>query len=331
VERILSQDEIGELLSAVQHGDIPVEPEVPRSSSRGGITRVNLVNANISGQMQFGNFDLLLDAFGRNYSVSLTNRVQQPVSIKRTGLKADEFESFLQGVGENTAMGLYRFEPYHAGGMLLFDANLGYALIEILLGGSLGTAFKPQNRPLTGIELNILSPVYSDACLDMVKAFGDLETLQLELLAIEGNPRMVNHIPADNLTTVAGYEIDLAGQKGTMVLVTPMSVVEPLRDRMQGDGDNKEETGSWAKELACELQTLPTEISAQLGEITLEMRDFINFQIGDIIDLPWSPADPLTVRVEGRPKYLAQAGVRNGNKAIRIAGIYNEGAHHGNQ
>ncbi|RME35793.1 MAG: hypothetical protein D6794_09265 [Deltaproteobacteria bacterium] len=329
MERILTQEEISELLSAVNKGEIPPEPEFEPVGGGRQISPVNLIRAHASADLKLTNFDLLIDSFARNYSISLTNRVQQSVNIRRTGIRPTECESFLHRLQSGVAIGLYRFDPLRYGVLSVLSPSLACGLVEVQLGGDPNHLANVPDRPLTAIEINILKNMFQDVALDLAKIMSGLEGVTISLAELQSNPRMVSLIPPDAMTVVATLEVEFGACQGLLELVFPNTILDPIREQVlgrKGDGGND----SWRRLLLQELPGIPVELQAELGSITLEMRDFINFQAGDIIDLPWSPSEPLLVRVEGRPKYFAEAGVKNGNKAIRIKGIYSEGASHGN-
>ncbi|TYP00200.1 flagellar motor switch protein FliM [Geothermobacter ehrlichii] len=329
MERILTQEEISELLSAVHQGEIPAEPNIETVEDGRQISPLNLVRAHASSDLKLNNFDLLIDSFARNYAISITNRVQQSANIRRTGIRPVECETFLHRLQSGVAIGLYRFDPLRHGVLAVLSPSLACALVEIQLGGDPTKPASVPNRPLTAIEMNILKSMFSDIALDLAKVLSSLDGVSISLQRLQSNPRLVNLIPGDAMTVVASLEIEIGATKGLLELIFPNSILDPIRESMQQsreDGGNE----AWRRQLLAELPTISVEIAAELGTITLQMRDFINFREGDIIDLPWNPNDPLVIKVEGRPKYVAQVGVRNGNKAVRITDIYTEGANHGN-
>lgn len=327
MERILTQEEIAELLSAVRDGDVEAEVQTGKvDTSASKVTRFDLLKAHAKGQIRVNNLDLIIDSFARNFSISLTNRVQQPVSIVRQSIETYECDDFLLKLGPGAAIGIFRFDPMQAGSLLVFDDSLAFALVETLLGGN-ATGRRLNPRTLTAIELNILRNPFADATLDMVKTFGDLEGVKVTLMEVQNNPRLVNAIPHESMTVVADLQVSFANYQGRMQMVLPTGILDPLRDTLQTRRNTLGPKDGWQKSLRKGLESVPVEVSAELGQITLEMRDFINFQVGDIIDLPWAPSDLLNVYVEGHPKYRGQAGVRNGNKAVRVTGTFQEDSH----
>ena len=79
-----------------------------------------------------------------------------------------------------------------------------------------------------------------------------------------------------------------------------------------------------------ELNPEALEIAAQLGILTLPIKDILDLQVGDIIDLDYNPDAPLNIMVEKKPKYHGHAALHNGKKSIQITSKYLEGDHNGN-
>jgi flagellar motor switch protein FliM len=50
------------------------------------------------------------------------------------------------------------------------------------------------------------------------------------------------------------------------------------------------------------------------------VREILNFEVGDIIDLGCDPNSPLKIFVEDKHKFLALPGLQSGHKAVRIKG-----------
>lgn len=64
---------------------------------------------------------------------------------------------------------------------------------------------------------------------------------------------------------------------------------------------------------------MDVELLVELGRTQVKGRDLLELGIGDVLLLNQDVHDPLTVRVEGIPKFKAHAGMSKGNKAFQIA------------
>lgn len=322
MERILSKEEISELLAAVREGEIETDPEFDEIDEPQVETRsLDLVRAQSAGRGRFQNIDIVFDTFARNYGMSLTNRMQTSVSVKREDIETQEYEAFLNKMPKNGLIGIARIDPLKAGGLLIFDAELSFSLLEMVLGGSGGGKFTVFERAMTAIEMSVVRGVIADVCPDLRKALAPLEKVDVSLLKIETNPRLVNIVTPDAPLLVTRFTVAMDNFSGTLTLAIPHATLEPLRDKLKEGmlgGGGGQRDGLWAERLQQELGETEVEVSANLGDIQLLVRDILNFQAGDIIDLGCDPNSPLRVQVESKSKFFALPGLKNGKKAVRL-------------
>ncbi len=320
MERILSKDEIAELLSAVKQGDVETESAPMPREARQSVSRLDLVKLPGHERWKIPNLDIIFDSFGRNYGISLTNRLQRPVSLEFDSVNSMSFEESIKTVAPNSAIAILGLDPFKTGGLLIFDGSLAFSALEIQLGGATEGKITVPNRPLTAIEINLLRMIMNDSCADLQKAFNPLEKINATLVKIENNPRLVNIVTSDSGVLVIRFKANFESHSGRLELIVPHASLEPLReklrDRVLSISTLHGET--WPEALIAGVNQVYTTVAAQLGEITLKVRDILNFQEGDIIDLGTGPKVSVKLLVEGQPKFQASAGTRNGSKAVRI-------------
>lgn len=323
MERILSKEEIAELLSAVSEGEIesddgPIEfdPHV----GTGEVGRLDLLHMQDTGRWRFQNIDIIFDAFARNYGISLTNRLQASAVVRRGELETAEFQNFLNHLPKNGLIGILRLDPLKAGALLIFDDQLSFSLLERMLGGTALSKFTIFERAMTAIEINVLKGLIADACPELKKAFAPLETLESSLVKVETSPRMVTIVPPDAPMLVTRFKVMVDNLQGQMTLAIPHVTLDPLREKFKENalGNSSRRDSLWSGRLNEELVQTQVTVAATLGNVMLRVRDILNFQVGDVIDLESDPSAPLQIIVEGRPKFQATPGLRNGKKAARI-------------
>jgi len=328
LERILTKEEIAELLSAVKEGEIRADSASDLSTPEGSVTRLDLVRASLgSSRWQNSNFEVILNSFSRNCGISLTNRLQRSVTIKQNSINASEFDPFALNLDNKGSIGVIPLDPLTHGGLFVFDSTLSYALVETMLGGTLGSSPIFPSRSLTAIEMNLIKNVMENACHDLRKAFQPLEALSTSLVRIESDPRMVNFVPPETELMIIEFIVTIDSITGMMNLVIPYSSLEPLREKIKDGMPDLQasQSTSWSRTLQEAVISVETGITAQLGELTLPIKEIIDLQVGDIIDLDYDPNTPLRVLVETKPKFFAMSGVHNGKKAVRITGNLEQG------
>ncbi|MDY6849719.1 MAG: flagellar motor switch protein FliM [Geoalkalibacter sp.] len=328
MERILSKEEIAELLAAVQDGEIETDPEGDEqpakvaAAAQKSVSRLDLLRMQNSGRGRFQNIDILLDMFARNYGMSLTNRLQTSVSVKRADMETEEYESFLNKAPKNGLIGVIRMDPLKAGGLVLFDEQLSFSMLEMMLGGTTGGKFTIFDRMMTAIEINVVKGIIADTCPDLQKAFAPVEKLECSLVRVEVNPRMVSIVPPDAALHITTFSVTVDNLKGKMTLAIPHTTLDPLREKLKertlGTPGRRETL--WAQRIGEEVGETSVTVSAHLGDVELMVREILNFEVGDIIDLGCDPNSPLKIFVEDKHKFLALPGLQSSHKAVRIKG-----------
>jgi flagellar motor switch protein FliM len=321
VECILTRDEIKELIAAVRHGDIEVDAETPSAKAERPVVGFDLMRSQGGGSRRLPNIDLILDAFSQNYALSLGKRLQRSALVKRTAIETQSYEQLLSNQAGWGSIGVIRLDPLRWGGLVIYDKDLSFFLVESLLGGGGEDRLVVPDRALTAIERHVVKPVFADVCPDLAKAFRSVVDLHAALAKVESNIRLVNIFPADAMLMVVCYTVTVGALSGQMMLVIPYASLEPLLDKLRGGAAfslNRDDL--WRPHMEAELEQMEASLVVQLGMVNLKVRDILNFQLGDILDLGTDPAAPLRVVVEGRGKFFSQAGVRNGRKSVRIIG-----------
>ena len=331
MERILSKEEISELLASIREGEIPVEAEsgnepaaegareAPTPKPKAAVARFDLIQGGARA-FELENFDLILDGFARNFSITLTNRLQRSVTVKRASIEMLEFDQFVTHLSGYSSLAVLRIDPLRWGGLIAVEDRIAFPVVELLLGASDDDRLVIPNRGLTTIELSILKSVLNDACLDMAKAFDPIEKLDISLIKMESNPRMVNIVPPETMVVRSFFRISLSNLSGKFSLMIPRLSLEPLRDKLKDSShpDSRAHSANWKAHITEGLLETEALVQAQLAQISISLKDILNLRVGDVIDLGRCQADQLRILVEGKGKFLGVSGIRNGNKAVRI-------------
>lgn len=332
MEKILSKDEIADLLSAVREGDIDVEAVggAPAPGGRGktaaaraaSAEHCNLFRSEGPDGWKLKNFDLVLDSFARNYSLALSTRFQRSVQIKLEAMESMEFDGLLQRLSGRGAIGVLQLEPLSGGGLLIFDERLSYSLVEMVLGGSSENETLIPERAMSAIELNVIKDIILSACPELDKGFAQLEEMKSQLVDAVSNLRLLNFVGPDVGVVVARFKVMIENLEGDITLVIPHNILEPLQKKQQLKAVPVSSLNNtkWQNVVCDELDLMEVELQAELSTLSLRVRDILNFQVGDVIELNCKPNDPLKVKVEQRSKFLAVAGVQGRKKAIRVMG-----------
>lgn len=330
MEPILSKQEIADLLLAIKKGQVSTDldqenkPHFNKQCSPLNLFQVPGLDDQLT---RIPNFDIILDNFCQNYSMTLSNQLQRTFSITRTGIDSSHFLDFLLEHKDIGAIGVLDVSPLKHGALVLIDQQMCYTLIEIMLGASAELDHVQIDRKLTRIELSIINSIISHGCEDLDRAFAPLVELQSSLLKVESNSRLVSITDPDAEILVGSFKIDVGEISGEIKLVFPVATLDPLSNNLKELLNvNKSKQGFWTEILEDEIQEIFTEIIAQSGTITMSVDDVLALKEGDILQLNYNPNSPLKILVGNRQKFYAIPGTHNGKKAINITGVHHQGA-----
>jgi len=326
VEPILSKQEIDDLLYAVKEGRVSLDLEDTAKSQIQQISCSELDLFQVSNQrsdtIRIPNFDIILDAFCQNFSISLSNQLQRTFSIIRTGLESMPFQEYIQSKENPGSIGVLDLSPLKHGALIQFDTALSFSTIEIMLGASIELDLLSLDRTLTKIELNVLKTLMRKACDDLDRAFRPITRLESSLVKVENNPRLVSITNPKSEVIIGTFDVTVADQHGIMELVFPLATLDPFREEFRDllrAGSLRH--GGWTDILIEELKDMTTTVIAQSGVLELPVGDVLQFKKGDIIPLDYDLNSSIKVLVEEKLKFFAQPGVHRGKKAISLTTV----------
>jgi flagellar motor switch protein FliM len=324
MEKILTKAEIEALLNAVFDGRI--EPEKELSKSEGTVVTYDLFNTEAHKGF-VPNLDIIYDSFIRYSRVNLSNRLRKSVEIKKVGARSYKFDDFLQTLPSPACMAIFKIEPLKGAALISFDSTLVLALVDSLLGGTGSSKVSMANRLFTTIELRLVEKIVKDMLQDLEKAWAPLYASHMNLLRMEMNPRLVNIVPPEYQIVTMSLKIQIEEISGNIVFAIPYMTIDPIRDKLKAgmQFDLMAIDPQWSFRLSTGLLHAPLNISVEMGNAGISLRELLDLAPGDTIMLDKACSSEMTIKVEGVPKYLGVPGIHHGNKAIQISNFCAKG------
>ena len=328
VERILSQAEIDELLSAFDNGQIdafihsetggrtaPVHP-VPRN-----VSRIELTRGQNYSKWRIANLDIVFNSFARYYSIGLSNHLQQGVTVRKGEIVSRFFEDFLVHLNDAGVLGVFSLDPLKGNGLFVFNKQLCFGLVEVLFGMSAAHKFLVLDREVTAIEANIVRSLMAEGCQVLNRAFSALDQLNSSITRVETNAKLLNILAPETEVIQVSFPVQAGALQGEILMVLPYYSLEPFKERLR-DGGFQSSQGTkefnWAKQLEKEGECMEMNVSAPWGELTLTIQEILSLRDGDIISFDYDEAAPIKIMAGAKPKFTAQPGLRNGKKVVRL-------------
>ena len=233
-DEVLSQAEVESLLNAMENG--PTEgPEVSEDGrsprSREKITPYDFKRPERVGKEQMRALQSLHEGFGRNFGAALSALLRCIVEVKLTSVDQLTYSEFVFSLENPTCFNLLRAEPLDGDLILDINPSILYPVIDRLLGG--GKESGPMaRRPLTEIELRLVSRITDLFLEELRRAWENVLLLELSVDRVESNPQLVQIVPPNEVVVLISFELTLGEVRGMMNLCIPFNSIERISGKL---------------------------------------------------------------------------------------------------
>lgn len=321
-EKILSQEEIEALYSAMSEGQIDTDPE----SGRKAESEVKPYLLYSQESKMGGRFEVLEEIYDK-YSLllrdTLSAKLKSASDADFISTEIVTFREFLKRFARPTCFNLFNMEPFAGWALLVLTAPLFFSLIDSMFGGT----GKPLSRmrEFTQIEKRVMQRLILDVLKNLEKAWEVVLPVRTTYRKMESNPDYIRVIAPDDLVVVAGFIIRKNIYEGHLYVCIPYLMIEPVKEKLTyGSLTAADASSKPDPRMKSILRNTFLNLSAELGQATCTVKHLLRLKVGDTITLNTGPNVPIPVKVENSVKYKGYPGVFYGNQAVRIAEIHSE-------
>ena len=323
---VLSHDEVESLLSTMDAGAQSAvskagAAEIPLVDPREKVIPYDFKRPERVGKEQMRALQSLHEGFGRNFGAALSALLRTIVEVKLTSVDQLTYSEFVFSLENPTCFNLLRAEPLEGHLILDLSPTIMFPVIDRLLGGGKGST-PIARRPLTEIELRLVSRITEIFLRELQEAWENVLALQFQVERVESNPQLVQIVPPNEVVVLISFELTLGEVRGMMNLCIPFNAIERFSSKLSANnwigysrGSISEET---TRQLGHQLKRARVELIVTLAESSISTADLVGLRVGDIITTDKDVHTPLPVDVEGVTKFLASPGAIKGHKAIEI-------------
>ena len=329
-EDVLNQSEVESLLSALDTGlgaattpapAAAAATEAPVSRVREKVTTYDFKRPERVGKEQMRALQTLHEGFSRNFGAALSALLRSIVEVKLTSVDQLTYSEFVFSLENPTCFNLLKAEPLEGNLILDINPSILYPIIDRLLGG--GTeATTIARRPLTDIELRLVSRITGLFLIQLRRAWENVLILDLEITRVESNPHLVQIVPPNEVVVLISFELTLGDIRGMINLCIPYNAIERISGKLTANSwiayGQKQSTPESIKQISRNMKGSQVEMIVDLADSKITTRDLIGLRVGDIITTHKDVHAALDVYIEGRPKFRAHPGAFKGYKAIRV-------------
>jgi flagellar motor switch protein FliM len=320
---ILSQSEIDDLLAQLIAGEINAN-ELKNNKQEKKVKKHDFKRPSKFAKEHLRTLQIIQENYARLITNFLSGYLRTLVQIDVISMEAVQFSEFTNSIANPAVLAIINFNPLPGNIILDISPVLAYALIERVLGGKGGNKIE-KVRGFTEIEIAILMRIISQMLTYMREPWENVVEVHPTLSVIETNAQFVQIINPTEMVALATFNVKVGEVEGFMNLCIPHMVMEPVMDKLSTkiwfsiiEKETDEET-----KLSIEKKVEQTQIpvTAVLGRTTLTVAEFLELQVGDVLQLDTRVDGDIQVLVGPLHKFNGKPGVKNKKIAVKVTGV----------
>jgi flagellar motor switch protein FliM len=223
-------------------------------------------------------------------------------------------------------LGIVDFSPLEGNIIIEIADNLGYAMVDRMLGGT-GMPLE-KARDFTEIELIIMERIFNVCTNLLSEPWETVIHVEPRLTRIETNSQFAQIIAPSEMTSIITMNIKIGNVEGMMNICLPYACLESVIDKLNTkywfSTMQVKDDKSYQELIEMAISKAKIPIKAILGRSSISVNDFLGLQAGDIIKLNTKIDDELDIYVGNLDKFKALPGASSDAYAVRITSIIRE-------
>lgn len=321
MSEVLSQSEIDELFKALNTGEIDVN-EIQESNVQKGIKVYDFARPSKFSKEQLRTLEIIFENYSRLLSTYLSGHLRTMVSAEVMNAEAITYSEFSNALINPVILAVTDFRPLKGSILLELSPNMGYTIIDRVLGGSGSGSGMNTIRDFTDIERVILERLFIQFVQLLVEPWQSVIELEPMLEKIETNSQVVQIISPNEIIALVTLNIKIGNVAGMMNICIPHLVIESIMDKLNTKfwfAQREQELGpSYEEYIQKMIQKSPIPVKAVLGKTHITIREFLELTESDIIRLDKDIDSDLDIYVGNILKFTGTPGEYKNKVAVKI-------------
>lgn len=319
---ILSQNEIDELLKALNTGEIDAQ-QLQTTTKEKKVRNHDFKRPPKFAKEHLNTLKVINDTYARLITSFLSGYLRALVQVDVVSVEAISYHEFNNSISNPVILAMVDFTPLSGSIVMEIGPQIAFALVDRILGGK-GTMLDKM-RTFTEIELAIIERIIIQILNLMREPWENVIAIRPRLEKIEQNAQFANIISENEMVALITLQIRVGEVEGMINICIPHMVVEPviskLSKRFWFGSVEKETTIETKESIESRIENTIVPVKALLGKTSITVSDFIELMPGDVLPLDTVVNGNLEVLVGDLLKFYAKPGVRKNKNSIKITEV----------
>ena len=225
---VLSQNEIDALLKQLSTGELDADDFTETKSVK--VKEYDFSRPAKFSKEHLRTLEIIFEHYGRLLSSNLPAYLRKNVQVEVMNSEAVTYSEFSNALSNPVLLGVVNMAPLSGNIIIEIATNLGYAIIDRLLGG-VGEPLE-KKREFSEIELSILEKIFT-ILIDLLREpWTNVVEIHPYLERIETNPQFAQIISPTEMIAIVTVNINIGGVEGLMNICLPYLTLEDVMDKL---------------------------------------------------------------------------------------------------
>lgn len=321
---VLSQSEIDNLLQALSTGELDME-QMQESGDR-KVKDYDFKRPAKFSKEHLRTLEIIYEHYGRLISTNLPVYLRKNVQVSVTSSETVTFSEFMNALSNPVILGIVDFQPLPGSIIVELATNLGFAMIDRMLGGP-GMPLEKM-RDFSAIEMTILDKLLIICMQLMREPWRNVLDINPVMERIETNAQFAQVIAPSDMIAIITMNVKIGEVEGLMNICLPYFTLEDVMDKLNTkywfSTMQKDDAENYEEHIEALIKRIDIPVKAVLGKSQVSVNDFIGLQPGDIIRLNTDVTSEMEVYVGNIKKFKALPGTNRDKYAVRVTEVIRE-------
>ena len=321
---VLSQSEIDNLLAALSTGELDVDQMQETGDKQ--VKDYDFKRPAKFSKEHLRTLEIIYEHYGRLLSTNLPVYLRKNIQVSVSSSETVTFSEFTNSLSNPVILGIVDFQPLNGDIIIELASNLGFAMIDRMLGGQGQPLDKA--RDFSEIEMIILEKLMVVCMQLMREPWKNVIDINPVMERIETNAQFAQVIAPSDMIAIVTMNVKIGDVEGHMNVCLPFFTLEDVMDKLNTkywfSTMQKESTENYSESLEAMLKRVDVPVRAVLGKSLVSVNDFISLQLGDVIRLGTGVASEMDVYVGNIKKFTALPGSNGDKYAVRVMSVIRE-------
>lgn len=322
---VLSQSEIDNLLAALSTGELDMEQMQDNGDKQ--VKDYDFKRPAKFSKEHLRTLEIIYEHYGRLFSTNLPVYLRKNVQATVASSETVTFSEFSNALSNPVILGIVDFKPLSGNVIIELAPNLGFAMIDRMLGGQ-GVPLD-KNREFSEIEMTIIQKLMIICMQLMREPWKNVIDIAPILDRIETNVQFAQVIAPSDMIAIVTMNVRIGDVEGFMNICLPYFTLEEVMDKLNTkywfSTMQKDDSIDYEEHIEALIKRIDVPVKAILGKSQVSVNDFLNLQCGDIIRLDKNVNSDLEVYVGNIRKFTALPGSNKDKYAVRVTSVIREG------